>query len=79
MEGTINDDGDQVTTSAEVTDAFAKTALTYREDQGCSSAKDVQIDNVADTISHFFDGYTFAGPQYAPWELTRNKYYRLDG
>ena len=79
IEGTINDDGDQITTAAEVTDVTAKIALTYREDEGCKTASDVQVDNVADTIAHFFDGFTFEGLQYAPWELTRNKYYRLDG
>ena len=31
------------------------------------------------TISTYFEGFNYAGPQYAPWELTRVKYYRLDG
>ncbi len=41
MEGTLNDDGDQVTTSAEVTDATAKTALTFREGEDCNTASGV--------------------------------------
>ena len=32
MEGTINDEGDEMTTSAEVTDATAKTASIFKED-----------------------------------------------
>ena len=40
-EGVLSDDGDQMTTAAEITDAKAKTALTFRKDEGCNTASDV--------------------------------------
>ena len=41
IEGTLNDKGDRVTTTAEVTDATAKTAHTYRLEEGCSESSGV--------------------------------------
>ena len=35
--------------------------------------------DVSNVINGFFNGFTYKGAQYAPWDLTRVKYYRLDG
>ena len=48
-------------------------------DSTCSDASNVPVEDVATQISHYFDSFTYAGVQYAPWELTRVKYHRLDG
>ena len=77
--GVINDDGDEVPTSIESTDVTAKSAVEYTEGKPCTTASDVQAMNVNQTIATFFEQFSYAGPQFAPWELTRNKYYRLDG
>ena len=77
-EGIINDEGDEQVTSSEATDATRKTAVEYTDGKGCVNADGVQIDNVNQTLATFFDTFTYAGLQYAPWELTRVKYHRLD-
>ena len=79
VEGIVNDEGDEVTTNAESTDASAKTSEEYTQGKACSTNTNVQVDNVSTQIATFFDQFSFAGLQYAPWELTRVKYYRLDG
>ena len=79
-QGTLNDDGDEVVDSSEVTDATAKTSVSWRSgDSACTDASNVPVENVATQISHYFDSFVYAGVQYAPWELTRVKYHRLDG
>lgn len=35
--------------------------------------------NVNNVINGFFNGFSYQGTKYAPWDLTRVKYYRLDG
>ena len=45
----------------------------------CLSAANIPVENVSTQISQYFDDFVYAGVQYAPWELTRVKYHRLDG
>ena len=79
-QGTLNDDGDEVVEEAEVNDATAKTSENWKSgDAKCSDAENVPIEDVASQIAHYFDEFEYAGIQYAPWELTRVKYHRLDG
>ena len=79
VQGIVNDDGDEVVVSAESTDVTAGTAVEYQSDKaGCTTATGVQSDYVNQTIATFFNDFTYAGVQYAPWELTRVKYHRLD-
>ena len=80
VQGAINDEGDEVVVSAESTDVTAGTAVEYSSDKpACTTATGVQSNNVNQTIATFFDQFSYAGVQYAPWELTRVKYHRLDG
>ena len=77
--GIVNDEGDEVPVTIESTDVTAKTAVEYQQDKaGCVTSTNVQAQNVNQTIATFFDTFTYAGTQYAPWELTRVKYHRLD-
>ena len=79
-QGTFDDEGDEVVDSIEVTDATAKTAVSWKTGETtCTNAQNVPVENVASQLANFFDGFTYAGVQYAPWELTRVKYHRLDG
>ena len=73
------DSGDEIVLSAEATDATAHTAVEYNQGKACVQASDVQVDSVQYTIATFFNQFTYAGTQYAPWDLTRVKYHRLDG
>ena len=73
------DSGDEVVSSAESTDVSAASAVEFSEAKGCFTATNVQSNPVNQTIATFFDQFTYAGVQYAPWELTRVKYHRLDG
>ena len=79
-QGSLDEDGDEVVEQAEVTDATAKTAVSWKSgDAACTDAQNVPVENVATQIAQYFEGFTYAGVQYAPWELTRVKYHRLDG
>jgi len=51
----------------------------YSKGQECSTVGDNMILDVSNVINGFFNGFSYKGPQYAPWDLTRVKYYRLDG
>ena len=77
INGSINDEGDEVQTSIESTDATAGTAVEWNA-SGCSNASGLQVAPVSQTIATYFDSFAYAGLQYAPWELTRVKYHRLD-
>ena len=79
VEGAIDEDGNEIVTSVESTDATSRTAVEYNVGKPCVTATDVQVGYVNQTIHEYFNGYTYAGAQYAPWELTRVKYFRLDG
>ncbi len=50
----------------------------WREGEGFKMASGVIADDVFEQIDNLFANYTYAGVQYAPWELTRVKYHRLD-
>ena len=79
-QGSLDDEGDEVLDNAEVTDATAKTSVSWKTgDAKCQSAANIPVEDVSVQISHYFDGFVYAGVQYAPWELTRVKYHRLDG
>lgn len=73
------DSGDEIVQNAEATDATTHTAVEYNQGKACYTATNVQVDSVQYTIATFFNQFTYAGTQYAPWELTRVKYHRLDG
>lgn len=78
--GYIDDDGNEIPVEIEVTDATRQTAIEYNQNAtGCQNFTNVQVQYVNQTIATFFDNFTYAGTQYAPWELTRLKYHRLDG
>lgn len=77
--GIVNDEGDEVASSIESTDATAGTAVEYNQGQACTNAHGLQVDPVNMTIATYFNQFAYAGVQYAPWELTRVKYHRLDG
>ena len=78
MDGIIDENGDEIVNSSESTDVNSESAVEYTEGKPCVVATNVQQMNVNQTIATFFDSFTYAGLQYAPWELTRVKYHRLD-
>ena len=78
VQGTIDGEGEEVITSVETTDATTRTAVEWEEAHGCTTAQNVKVNPVNQTIATYFDGFSYAGVQYAPWELTRVKYHRLD-
>ena len=77
--GIIDENGDEVAVNIESTDATTRTAQEFTQGKPCTTADNVQVESVNKTIATYFEGFSYAGPQYAPWELTRVKYYRLDG
>ena len=79
VSGTYDDDYNQITNEGYVIDSNTQSRTTYTQGQECSSNADNMILDVSNVIKGFFNGFTYKGAQYAPWDLTRVKYYRLDG
>jgi hypothetical protein len=79
VDGTLDEDGNKITNAGYVIDSNSQTKQTYSAGQPCSIVSDNMILDVQNVINGFFNGFIFKGLQYAPWDLTRVKYYRLDG
>lgn len=57
VEGVVNDEGDEVTTSAESTDVASKTSVEFTEGKACTTNTNVQADNVSTQIATFFEQF----------------------
>jgi hypothetical protein len=78
-QGIITDEGDNIPTDIAVSKMDQHVQYYYSSESGCSETTDFQGQDTKDAIDHAWDGLTYSGLQFAPWDLSRQRYNRLDG